>query len=80
MKYVTATLGSLFVAFGALVAILAVPVVVYPAIYHTITGLAIMYAVAIPLALLAGYLSFRATLKVYSTEQPASQSPRSTQS
>jgi hypothetical protein len=69
MKYVVASLGAVFIATGAMVGLLGVSALIFPAIYKTKTSLVVVYAVVIPLALLAAYGSFRGTLKVYSKNE-----------
>lgn len=65
MRWVVAAMGALIVTIGAFLAIMLIPVVAFPAVYHSTAGLVIMYAVGVPLAIIAGVFSFRATLRQY---------------
>lgn len=69
MRYVVATIGALFVFCGGVLAIMALPLVLFPVIYEHAAGVIVMYAVGIPLAAFGAVLSFRATLRVY--QKPA---------
>jgi hypothetical protein len=64
--YVVAACGAILVFGGALLAVMLLPLTVYPAIYKTIFGLIAMYVIGVPVALLASAISFRATLRAYS--------------
>jgi hypothetical protein len=65
MKWIVATIGALIVTLGAFLAVMMIPVVLFPAVYKSAAGLVAMYCVGIPLAIVAGAASFRATLKQY---------------
>lgn len=68
MKWIVATVGAVIVTIGALLALLLAPALVVPALYQTAIGLVALYVVAFPLAITAGMLSFRATLRQYATK------------
>jgi hypothetical protein len=65
MKWVVATVGGLLVTVGAFLAIMLIPSVAYPALYKSMPALVALYVVGVPLAIAAGVLSFRATLRQY---------------
>jgi hypothetical protein len=69
MKYVTAIIGAILVFFGATIGMLFLPSLLIPKLFQTVPGLIAAYCVAIPLALVAAYFSFRATLKVYAKDK-----------
>jgi hypothetical protein len=69
MKWVIASVGAAIVTLGAFLAIMLLPVAVYPAIYQSFYGLVAMYVVGIPLAITAGALSFRGTLRQYAKKK-----------
>jgi hypothetical protein len=66
LKYIVATVGALLVTFGAFVAIMLAPTVLFPTVYESKAGLVVLYMIGIVLALSAGVGSFRSTLRVYS--------------
>ncbi len=65
MKWVVATIGSAIVTFGALIAVLLLPILVAPGLFENPAGVIAGWVIAVPLALIAGFLSFRATLRQY---------------
>jgi len=65
VKWIIATVGALIVTVGAFIGLMLLPVVIYPAIYESVPGLITMYVVCIPLAIAAGVVSFRGTLRQY---------------
>jgi hypothetical protein len=65
MRYVVAIVGGFLITLGAFVGIMMLVVVVYPSVFTTIAGLVAMYIIVVPLAILAGVSSFRATLRYY---------------
>jgi hypothetical protein len=69
MKWVVAVVGGVLITVGAFLAIMLIPVVVYPALHNSTAGLVAMYVIGVSLALLAGILSFRATLRQYSKDK-----------
>jgi hypothetical protein len=69
MKWVVASVGGLLITGGAFLAIMLIPAVAFPAVYESMVGLVAMYAIGVPLALLAGVSSFRATLRQYTKEK-----------
>jgi hypothetical protein len=76
MKWVVATIGAIIVMGGAFLAVLLLPVAVYPAIYTSTIGLLVMYLLGLTLAICAGVMSFRATLRQYEPKSPAEVKPR----
>jgi hypothetical protein len=66
MKYVFATICAILIFVGALAGILFFSFKIYPAIYDSTAGLVSMYVLGVPLAILAAYSSFRATVRTYS--------------
>jgi hypothetical protein len=69
LKYVTATIGALLVVFGAFLALMLIPVLLLPSLAESKAALIALYAVSIPLAIAAGVVSFRSTLKVYAKKE-----------
>jgi membrane protein implicated in regulation of membrane protease activity len=72
MKWIVASLGALLVTGGAFIAIMIIPALILPVIYTSPMGLVAMYVVGFALAISAGVLSFRATLRQYEPRQPPS--------
>jgi len=70
MKWVVASLGALLVTGGAFLAIMLLPALLFPVIYSSAIGLVLMYILGFALAISAGALSFRATLRQYEQKQP----------
>jgi hypothetical protein len=79
MKYVTASIGAIFIFFGASIGMLFFPSLMIPKLFETKPGIILAYCVAIPLALIAAYISFRATLKVYAKKKEPDRPQGSTQ-
>jgi hypothetical protein len=65
MRYVVASVGGLLIMAGAFAGIMMLVVSLYPDVFKTISGLVTMYIIVIPIAILAGLSSFRATLRHY---------------
>jgi hypothetical protein len=70
MRWIVASIGAIIVTGGAFIAVMLIPTVLFPAIYSSAIGLVFMYIVGLALAISAGVLSFRATLRQYAPEQP----------
>jgi hypothetical protein len=68
-KWITAVVGSLIVMAGALLAIVLVPAAFYPELYTSAIGLAALYVAGTLIAIVAGVLSFRATLRQYDSRR-----------
>lgn len=68
-KWITAVVGSLIVMAGAFLGIMLVPVAIYPELYASMIGVVAMYVVGILVAIGAGVLSFRATLRQYESRR-----------
>jgi hypothetical protein len=71
MKWVTATIGAIVVTGGAFLAVLLLPAAAFPAIYTSMVGVLVMYVLAFALAISAGVMSFRATLRQYEPRKPS---------
>jgi hypothetical protein len=77
MRYIVAGLGGLLVMIGAFVGIMMLTTVIFPEIFEEASGLILMYILVIPVAILAGVSSFRATLRHYTQKDGMTRTPKS---